>query len=122
MRFQRLVASAIFTRVLLCIRYSRMFDSNFKKPALFASAAALLVLGLSTPLLPQQAAPAPARSQAEVDGQSVGCVSCHGSTEAASMHPSGTVHIGCAFCHGGDPGVMRAEGDAAYLQAKQTAH
>jgi hypothetical protein len=99
-----------------------MFDSNSKKPALFAVATALLVLGLSTPLLPQQAAPAPARSQADVDSQSVGCVSCHGTTEAASMHPSGTVHIGCAFCHGGDPGVKRVDGDVAYLRAKERAH
>ena len=55
-----------------------------------------------------QAAPAPERTQASVDSQSVGCVSCHGTTDAASMHASGTVHVGCAFCHGGDPTVMRA--------------
>ena len=102
-----------------------MFDSNSKQQsrALWWSlAAAMLVFAVSMPLLPQQAAPAPARTQAEVDGQSAGCVSCHGMTEAASMHPSGTVHIGCAFCHGGDPDVMRVDGDSAYLRAKQKAH
>ncbi|MEI9812123.1 MAG: hypothetical protein WDO18_05355 [Acidobacteriota bacterium] len=99
-----------------------MSDSNSKKPALFAASAGLIFLALAWPLLPQPAAPAPARSPVEVDGQSVGCVSCHGMTEAASMHPTGTVHIGCAFCHGGDASVMRAEGDGPYARAKTKAH
>ena len=65
-------------------------------------------------------------SVAQVDSQSVGCVSCHGMTEASSMHATGTVQIGCQFCHGGHPDVMKPAGsnigDAAYNQAKSQAH
>lgn len=101
-----------------------MSASNSRKPAFIAIATALLIFALAWPLLPQQAAPAPPpeRTQASVDSQSIGCVSCHGTTDASSMHATETVHIGCAFCHGGDPSVMRVDGDAAYQRAKQKAH
>src|SRR6202040_4061941 len=36
------------------------------------------------------------QSQAEAENKSSGCISCHGRTEASSMHPTGTVHLGCA--------------------------
>ncbi|MEP6962170.1 MAG: hypothetical protein ABI995_08830, partial [Acidobacteriota bacterium] len=104
-----------------------MFDSNFKirrlsEPTLCAIGAGALILGLSVPLLPQEPAASPLRTQTEVDSQSAGCVSCHGMTEAASMHSTGTVHIGCAYCHGGNPSVLRVDGNAAYLKAKLAAH
>src|SRR6478735_3349434 len=121
MRSRRLAGSATSIRRKCCIRCSRMPSSSSKR-ALFATGSGLLFLAVTLPLLPQAAAPAPARSETEVGSQSVGCVSCHGMTEASSMHATGTVHIGCAFCHGGDPGVMRVDGDAAYTRAKQKAH
>ena len=50
---------------------------------------------------------------------SAGCISCHGETDAPTMHTDPTVIIGCADCHGGDPSVMKvgAPGSAQYLQA-----
>ena len=75
-------------------------------------------MGAALPLLPQQAT----NSLAEIEGQSAGCVSCHGQTEASSMHSTGTVHIGCSFCHGGDPKVMKPASEAEYSAAKNRAH
>ena len=66
------------------------------------------------------------QTQAEADTKSTGCVSCHGMTEAATMHPTATIRIGCADCHGGDSNVMKpagVEADAkAYTNAKLQAH
>src|SRR6185437_8732434 len=57
---------------------------------------------------------------------SAGCVSCHGQTDSASMHPTGTVHLTCTECHGGNPAVMLPAGsarpDASYRQAEASAH
>ncbi len=81
-------------------------------------AAGLLMLGAALPLLPQQQR----MSQAEAERQSAGCVSCHGMTEAPSMHATGTVYIGCAFCHGGDPKVMKPAAESEFTAAKNRAH
>ncbi|MEP6539927.1 MAG: hypothetical protein ABJF23_31660 [Bryobacteraceae bacterium] len=66
------------------------------------------------------------QTQAEADTKSTGCVSCHGMTEAATMHPTATIRIGCADCHGGDAGVMKPSGSEAgmkpYTDAKLQAH
>ena len=65
-------------------------------------------------------------TNSEADRQSAGCVSCHGLTEASSMHPTGSFRIGCADCHGGDASVPRpagsAIGGAGYQDAKRAAH
>lgn len=65
-------------------------------------------------------------SQAEVDEKSAGCISCHGPTEAASMHPTGTVHLGCSDCHGGDPAIQKPStaqpNSSDYVAAKLRAH
>lgn len=57
---------------------------------------------------------------------SAGCVSCHGQTDSASMHPTNTVQITCTECHGGDALVMRPANsnpqDHAYANAKASAH
>jgi hypothetical protein len=53
-----------------------------------------------------------------------GCVSCHGMTDSATMHPTGTVYLSCVDCHGGNAQIQRA-GDpksAAYEDAKKRAH
>ncbi len=75
--------------------------------------------------LPQTVASIP-RGEApeQAQRQSAGCVSCHTSTDSASMHAESVVVIGCADCHGGDPAVM-ASGvpkSAEYIQAMHKAH
>jgi hypothetical protein len=73
-----------------------------------------------------------AQNSRETDEQvrqaSFGCVTCHGQTEAASMHRSVAVHLGCADCHGGHPEVSKPTGAGAdpqskdYRDATQQAH
>ena len=57
---------------------------------------------------------------------SAGCITCHTTTDEATMHPSGTVTLGCATCHGGKPEVAITPGlsmDAdEYKAAKRQAH
>src|SRR5580765_7834919 len=62
----------------------------------------------------------PGQSLDETTQRSAGCVSCHGMTEAPSMHTTGTVPLSCIDCHGGRGDVMRlAESDMrAYENAK----
>ena len=66
------------------------------------------------------------QSEEDADRKSVGCVSCHGLTEAPSMHPSGFVHLACIDCHGGNGDVRRPAGadanSAAYRQTEKQAH
>ena len=46
--------------------------------------------------------PAPRlQSQDAARAKSVGCISCHESTDAATMHGSDAVVLGCTDCHGG---------------------
>ncbi len=65
-------------------------------------------------------------TQAEADRNSTGCVACHGQTDSATMHTTGTVRLGCADCHGGHPDVMppagAQKGSAGYDEAKKKAH
>jgi hypothetical protein len=57
---------------------------------------------------------------------SAGCLSCHTSTDAPSMHQSAGVKLGCTECHGGDAAVRVAAGLAreseAYKKALRQAH
>lgn len=66
----------------------------------------------------------PAQSPEEATRRSAGCVSCHGLTEAPSMHTTGTVQLACIDCHGGSGDVMRPSGSdmRAYELAKHRAH
>ncbi len=64
---------------------------------------------------------APARQTAsDVDSKSSGCLSCHESTDAASMHTSPGVRLGCTDCHGGDASVVAA--NANDESARDRAH
>ncbi len=55
--------------------------------------------------------PAPRlQSQDEAGAKSAGCVSCHESTDAATMHRSDAVVLGCTDCHGGLATVYRPHG------------
>jgi len=79
------------------------------------------------------AAPAPGRqdltygqTQADADRKSSGCISCHTSEDAPTMHPNARIAIGCTDCHGGDASVSVAPGTDAgsgsYQDAKRKAH
>ena len=51
--------------------------------------------------------PAPKhQSVVEADAKSIGCMSCHTSTDSKSMHESPGVVLGCVDCHGGDASVF----------------
>jgi hypothetical protein len=62
----------------------------------------------------------------EAKAASAGCITCHTTTDEATMHPSGTVTLGCATCHGGKPDVAITPGlsmdSAEYKAAKRKAH
>jgi hypothetical protein len=92
------------------------------------SGAAALLCAL---LLGQQVTPLPDGSrlgqpQQEADRKSVGCVACHGQTDSASMHTTGTVRLGCVDCHGGNAEILPPQGAqkgaAGYDEAKKKAH
>jgi hypothetical protein len=66
------------------------------------------------------------QSQEEADRKSSGCVTCHTSSDTASMHTSGTVRLGCIDCHGGNNDVRVGQEVAVksdeYQRRKQRAH
>ena len=66
------------------------------------------------------------QTQDDVDAKSLGCQSCHTTTDSRTMHVSQSVRLGCTDCHGGDAGVRVAAGLSAtsgeYLIAKKKAH
>src|SRR5687768_2453925 len=83
-------------------------------------ASAALALFFSFPAIRAQApsdSQPPARvllsqSPEEARAKSVGCISCHTTTDSPTMHPTGTVQLGCADCHGGKSGVVLPAGTA----------
>ena len=71
--------------------------------------------------------PAPAmQTPGAASAKSTGCITCHTSTDSATMHTSPVVNLGCTDCHGGDAGVMRAavlqQGSDAYRRLEAKAH
>jgi hypothetical protein len=66
------------------------------------------------------------QSAEEARQRSVGCISCHGQTDSASMHTTGTVQLACVDCHGGEFDVQKPTGSdigsPGYEQAKNQAH
>src|SRR5437016_12062655 len=96
MRFSPFKGSGISIRIRLCSRCLLMFDFNSKAWQAKACRYALVVAAAIG------AAQEFKQTQAEADRKNAGCISCHGNTDAATMHPNGTVRIGCADCHGGD--------------------
>ncbi|MEA1013010.1 hypothetical protein SH593_00360 [Sphingosinicella sp. LY1275] len=102
--------------------------------------AVLLALALATPLVASEgekpvardyslvrAGPAP-RTQEwdQADARSAGCVSCHTTSEARTMHKSPAVVLGCVDCHGGNPSVFAQDVSdhqaPAYVAARDRAH
>ncbi len=75
----------------------------------------------------ETAAPAPrAQTQAQADDKSLGCVSCHTSTDQKTMHRQPGVILGCIDCHGGNASVTKPngfdKGAAEYEGAMSRAH
>src|SRR6185295_16780442 len=64
----------------------------------------------------------PGQSLDEAAQRSAGCISCHGMTEAISMHTTGTVHLACIDCHGGNGNIRRPSDASAYESVKHKAH
>jgi hypothetical protein len=64
------------------------------------------------------------QSDAALETKSRGCLSCHTTTDSASMHESPAVRLGCSDCHGGDAAVVTTAlpGSAAYRTAEAKAH
>src|ERR1700730_17841827 len=66
------------------------------------------------------------QTQQESDDKSVGCQSCHTSTDSKTMHLTNTVRLGCTDCHGGDATVRVGSelpvNSPEYQTAKQKAH
>jgi hypothetical protein len=62
----------------------------------------------------------------EARAASAGCITCHTTTDEATMHPSGTVTLGCATCHGGKPEIAITAGlsmdSDEYKAKKRQAH
>jgi len=75
------------------------------------------------PALAPTAAPAK-QPREEAERKSAGCISCHTTTDAATMHTAKAVVLGCTDCHGGNAGVKAAgsPGTKPYDDAKQQAH
>jgi len=70
--------------------------------------------------------PAPVKQEQSVaEHKSAGCVSCHTSSDAVTMHVSQAVVLGCTDCHGGSADIFRPAGApvAALLDdARDRAH
>src|ERR1700681_3774201 len=127
MRFPRRRGSAISLLTRPCFPSLPMSGSVSRYIPLAALAGGVTLFVLLV-LLPGQSPDTSLKqrgqSQEEAARRSAGCVSCHGFTEAPSMHTTGTVQLACIDCHGGQGGVMRPAGSnvSAYERAKHQAH
>jgi hypothetical protein len=95
---------------------------NSRKQSAASWLAALMCFGLACPALASDdpevvkrdysfAPPAPEKqTTAEAEAKSRGCMSCHATTDALSMHANPGVVLGCTDCHGGDASVSKPEG------------
>ena len=64
------------------------------------------------------------QSQADADGKSTGCLTCHAATDSPTMHTTGTVRLGCTDCHGGNSEVRGtgSPNSQQYQQTRRRAH
>ena len=94
--------------------------------ALIALTVLSVRVAAGTAAYPQFAAAPASQSAGDVERKSVGCVSCHSSTESRSMHPSEAVALGCTDCHGGNSSIAlpprTSRADAAYSATRDRAH
>jgi hypothetical protein len=93
-----------------------MIAASCKKTGLLAALAWIGGLCLACPV--------PASAAVAVAGN--GCLSCHTTSDAPTMHASAAVVLSCTDCHGGDPAVRLAGSYAAdsseYRQVMRRAH
>jgi hypothetical protein len=109
-----------------------MCASAFKRLVLFMVAGGFCLFAGWLLLWAQEGAPLPGstipRGQSPDDAtrKSAGCVSCHGKTDAFTMHTTNTFQLSCSDCHGGSFDVMKPagaeQGTPQYQQAKEKAH
>src|SRR5215469_6660306 len=118
-------------------RWLPMLDSGFSRLG-FISAAGLICVGAGwLALQAQERVTLPidrnkgsyagqGETKEEADRNSVGCVSCHGQTDEATMHATRTFRLGCVECHGGLADQMKPagsdKGSPPYEQVKLKAH
>src|SRR5579859_863269 len=123
MHSPRCRGSAISLLTRPCFQWLPMSVSVFRYIPLAALAGGVSLFVMLT-LLPGQSSEVQGQSQEEAARRSAGCVSCHGFTEAPSMHTTGTVQLACIDCHGGQGDVMRPAGSdmRAYERAKHQSH
>ncbi len=89
---------AIILVSMLCIGWSN----------LTSAAGGEVPVDVSYPFYP----PAPkSQTQTEADSKSIGCMSCHTSTDRHTMHSNPAVILGCTDCHGGDANVTWTASD-----------
>ena len=66
------------------------------------------------------------QTPADAEAKSVGCMECHKTTDAPSMHSSPNVVLGCTDCHGGNAAAKRppntSVADASYQSVLKSAH
>lgn len=69
------------------------------------------------------APPAPFQQTPEAAAaKSAGCITCHTTTDAATMHQNAAVNIGCTDCHGGNAAVRAPREMQQYSAARDQAH
>ena len=67
--------------------------------------------------------PAPRfQSVLDANAKSIGCLSCHTSTDSKSMHENPGVVLGCTDCHGGDSSVIGSAEQMHDVSLIQEAH
>lgn len=69
------------------------------------------------------APPAPFQQTPEAAARkSEGCITCHSSTDAATMHQNAAVNIGCTDCHGGNAAIRAPQALEQYAATRDKAH
>src|SRR5688572_20332970 len=58
-------------------------------------------------------------TDAEVETDNRGCVSCHIASDAKTMHNSAAVKLSCVSCHGGDTTAVWTGGDDPATRASK---
>jgi hypothetical protein len=102
---------------------ARAFKNLLASPAVLALLLSVRAFGAEYVTAP----PAPAsQSEESIRAKSVGCVSCHLRSDAATGHLSPAVKLGCTDCHGGNSSVSvpagASPGSDAYRNTLDAAH
>ena len=111
--FSHFRVSATSTRDTLFLPYSPALNSGFDYMTYTGKVLIAVVIAL-------------ARAPSAGAASDPGCISCHGQTDSATMHTTGTVRLTCTECHGGNGSITRPAGSSgaerSYREAKANAH